>query len=44
LTDEGLIGENIEVISKKYRDADVNKDGFVDVADISAVITTMANE
>ena len=37
-----MTGENIDIQDSEYKNGDVNKDGTVDVADISAVITIMA--
>ncbi len=39
-----LTGENVDIRDGSFRKGDVNEDGTVDVADISAVITIMANE
>lgn len=39
-----MTGENVEVRGNNFRKGDVNEDGAVDVADISAVITIMAEE
>ena len=43
-SDGVMTGENVEVRGNNFRKGDVNEDGSVDVADISAVITIMANE
>ena len=42
--DARITADNITVEHTTGRNADVNKDGSVDVADISAVISAMANE
>ena len=43
-SDGVITGENVEVRGNNFRKGDVNEDGTVDVADISAVITIMAEE
>ncbi len=43
-SDGVVTGENVEVRGGGFRKGDVNEDGSVDVADISNIITIMANE
>ncbi|MBR2236513.1 MAG: M6 family metalloprotease domain-containing protein [Prevotella sp.] len=43
-SDGKLTGENVDIRDGSFKKGDVNEDGTVDVADISAVIAIMANE